>query len=248
MDIHLSLNSGGMSRNDIDMSLPAGLGEARAILAMPRLQTVGIMTHFPVEDEADVRAGLQRFKRDAAVVVAEGKLDRSWVLIHCANSFATLQVPESRLDMVRPGGLLFGDGPAGHPQYRRVMQFKSAMAAVNEFPAGATVGYDRTHVLRRPSRLANVPVGYSDGYRAALGNKTYVLIHGQRVPVIGRVSMNTLMADVTDIDSVHAGDEVVLFGRQGRSELTQAELEKASGSLLADLYTIWGSVNPRVAK
>lgn len=248
LKIHLALNSGGMSRNGIDMSLPEGLTQVRAIASMPGLRMVGIMTHFPIEDEVDIRRGLKRFKRDAAVVVVEARLDRSRILLHAANSFAALRVPESRLDMVRPGGVLFGDGPAGHEAYRRVMEFKSRVAAIQVFPAGATVGYDRSHVLPRPSRLANVPLGYSDGYRAALGNKTHVLIHGQRAPVVGRVSMNTLMVDVSDIDDIHPGDEVVLFGRQGGAEITQAELETASGSLLADLYTIWGAANPKVAR
>jgi alanine racemase len=248
LKIHLALNSGGMSRNGIDMSLPEGCAQVRAIAAQPGLRIVGIMTHFPIEDEVDVRRGLKRFKHDAAVAVVEARLDRSRILLHAANSFAALQVPESRLDMVRPGGVLFGDGPAGHEAYRRVMEFKSRVAAIQVFPAGATVGYDRSRVLRRPSRLANVPVGYSDGYRAALGNKTHVLIHGQRAPVVGRVSMNTLMVDVSDIDDIHPGDEVVLFGRQGGAEITQAELEKATGSLLADLYVIWGAANPSVAR
>jgi alanine racemase len=149
LKIHLALNSGGMSRNGIDMSLPEGRAQVRTIAATPALRIVGIMTHFPVEVEADVRRGLKRFQRDAAIVIAEGELDRSRILLHAANSFAALQVPESRLDMVRPGGVLFGDGPAGHEAYRRVMQFKSTVTATQVFPAGATVGYDRSRTLRR---------------------------------------------------------------------------------------------------
>jgi len=96
--------------------------------------------------------------------------------------------------------------------------------------------------------IANIPAGYSDGYRLAFSNKASVLIHGQRAPVIGKVTMNTLMVDVSDIKGVQAGDEVVLYGRQGDEEITQAELESINGALLADLYTIWGNSNPKVLK
>jgi alanine racemase len=248
LKIHLALNSGGMSRNGIDLSVPKGLSDVHAIASLPTLSIAGIMTHFPVENRDDVAAGLQRFQADVDSVILETGLDRSKITVHSANSFATLEVPESRLDMVRPGGLLFGDGPAGHPEYRRVMRFKSRVAAVNAYSAGNTVGYDRTFTLQRASLIANVPAGYSDGYPAAFGNRAHVLIRGQRAPVIGRVSMNTMTIDVTDIDGVRGGDEVVLFGEQGTQQITQSELEAIHGSLLADLYTIWGSSNPRIAR
>lgn len=107
------------------------------------------------------------------------------------------------------------------------------------------MGYDRTVTLSRDSKLANIPVGYSDGYRRAFTNKGVVLIDGQRAPVVGKVSMNTLMVDVTDIPAVRAGDQVVLFGKQGDSEITQSELEELCGTLLVDLATVWGSSNPK---
>lgn len=248
LKFHLALNSAGMSRNGLDMTVPKGMSDALAIVAMPGLKVSGIMTHFPVEERGDVATGLRRFEADALAVITQAGLDRSTITLHCANSFATLEVPESRLDMVRPGGLLFGDAPAGHAQYRRVMQFKSRVATVGAYQAGNTVGYGRTVTLERPSLLANVPVGYSDGYPAALGNKTHVLVSGKRAPVIGRVSMNTMMIDVTDIPGVRGGEEVVLFGRQGSEEITQAELEHAHGDLLADLYTVWGNSNPKIVR
>ncbi|ONH49742.1 hypothetical protein BLL36_28405 [Pseudomonas cedrina subsp. cedrina] len=96
--------------------------------------------------------------------------------------------------------------------------------------------------------IANIPAGYSDGYRRAFSNKASVLIHGQRAPVIGKVTMNTLMVDVSGIKGVQPGDEVVLYGKQGNDEITQTELETINGALLADLYTIWGNSNPKVLK
>ena len=109
------------------------------------------------------------------------------------------------------------------------------------------MGYDQTYTLKRDSYLANLPVGYSDGYRRAFSNKAYVLIRGHKVPVVGRTSMNTTMVDVTDFPDIRAEDEVILFGRQGNAEVKQSDLEEYNGALLADVYTIWGNSNPKVA-
>jgi alanine racemase len=235
-----------MSRNGIELKTDAGKAEALALLGLPNLRIVGIMTHFPVEEVADVRVGLTAFNNESAWVIGEGHLDRSKLLLHTANSFTTLEVPEARLDLVRPGGALYGDTVSSHTEYQRVLSFKSRVAAVEAYPKGNTVCYDRTFTLPRDSRLANIPVGYSDGYRRVFSNKAHVLIHGHRCPIVGRVTMNTVMADVTDLPDVQVGDEVVLYGKQGSAEITQTELEDISGTILVELYTLWGEVNPRI--
>ncbi|WP_019101830.1 alanine racemase, partial [Chromobacterium haemolyticum] len=207
LQIHLAINSAGISRNGVELASKQGRRDALAMLKLPNLQVVGIMTHFPVEDKADVQKGLAAFNKESAWLIKAGGLDRSKITLHCANSFATLEVPEARLDMVRPGGAIFGDTVPSHTEYLRVMAFKSRVAAVNRYPAGNTVGYDRTYTLKRESLLANIPVGYSDGYRRAFTNKAHVLVNGQRAPVVGKVSMNTLMVDVTEIPGAKIGDE-----------------------------------------
>ena len=206
------------------------------------------MTHFPVEEKADVEKGLAAFKSETAWLIQAAKLNRSQLTLHTANSFATLAVPEARMDMVRPGGLLYGDTIPDHTEYKKIMAFKTRVASVNAYPKGNTVGYDRTLTLTRDSRLANLPMGYSDGYRRVFTNKGHVLIRGHRVPVVGKVSMNTTMIDVTDYPDITAGDEVVLYGSQGDAQITQSEVEDINGALLADLYTVWGNSNPRFAK
>ena len=246
--VHLALNSSGMSRNGIEMSTPQGKAQALEITRLPHLNLVGIMTHFPVEEREDVLKGLSVFKDQSAWLINEAKLDRSKLLLHCANTFTTLQVPEGWLDMVRPGAALYGYPVGGHEEFERVMQFKSRVAAVQAYPTGNTISYDRTYTLTRDSLIANIPVGYSDGYRRAFSNKASVLINGQRAPVVGKITMNTLMVDVTGIEGVKADDEVVLYGKQGKDEITQAELESINGALLADLYTVWGNSNPKIAK
>lgn len=246
--VHVALNSSGMSRNGLEMSTEQGRLQALEIVKISGLKTVGIMTHFAVEDRDDVLKGLATFNAESAWLMTQGKLKREKITLHAANSFATLEVPESHLDMVRPGGALYGDTVPSFTQYKRIESFKSKVATVNSYPAGNTVGYDRTFTLKHDSLLANIPVGYSDGYRRVFTNKGTVLIQGNRVPVVGKVSMNTLMVDVTDVPNIKAGDEVVLFGRQGDAEITQSEIEEINGALLADLYTVWGNSNPKVIK
>ena len=248
LNYHLALNSAGMSRNGLDLSTEAGKQAALAITHLPHLKTTGIMTHFPVEEKSDVEKGLAAFKSETTWLIQAAKLDRSKLTLHTANSFATLAVPEARMDMVRPGGLLYGDTIPEHTEYKKIMAFKTNVASVNTYPKGNTVGYDRTFTLTRDSRLANLPMGYSDGYRRVFTNKGHVLIRGHRVPVVGKVSMNTTMVDVTDYPDITAGDEVVLYGSQGDAQITQGEVEDINGALLADLYTVWGNSNPKFAK
>lgn len=244
--VHLALNSAGMGRNGIEMLTEQGRHDAEALANIEGVQIVGMMTHFPTEERDDILQGLDAFKAQTAWLFANTRLRREDVILHAANSFAVQHIPESHLDMVRCGGALYGYGGTPKPPFRHVASFKSQVASVQAFPAGDSVSYDRTYVLKRDSLLANIPVGYSDGYRRSYSNKGAMLIRGQRAPVVGNVTMNTTMVDVTDIPGVQAGDEVVLFGRQGNSEITQAEIEQITGVILADQYTVWGSSNPKI--
>lgn len=249
IDFHLSLNSGGMNRNGLEMGNAQGKADALTISRLSNLNLVGIMTHFPVEDADDVKKGLQVFREQSDWLIKTAKLDRSKLTLHAANSFVSLNVPEGWFDMVRPGGIIYGEPVYERPEYQYIMSFKTKVASVNFYPKGSTVGYDRTHTLERDSYLANLPMGYSDGYRRVFTNKGTVLIAGQRAKVVGKVSMNTTMVDVTDFyDQVKVGDEVVIFGKQGKEEITQAEVEEINDALLADLYTIWGNSNGKFVK
>lgn len=244
---HLALNSGGMDRNGLDLQMPEAKKQALAMNKLPHLKLVGIMSHYAVEDQNYVREHLAIFNAQTNWLIHTAKLDRKQLTLHTANSFATLTVPESHLDMVRAGGVLYGDSIPERTEYKKIMSFKTQVAVVNHYAKGSTVGYDQTYTLKRDSYLANLPVGYSDGYRRAFSNKAYVVIRGHKVPVVGRTSMNTTMVDVTDFLDIRAEDEVILFGRQGNAEVKQSDLEEYNGALLADVYTIWGNSNPKVA-
>ena len=244
---HLGLNAGGMDRNGLELNTEQGKQQGLNMTKLPNLKLVGIMTHYAVEDEKYVREHLAVFNQQTDWLIKKAKLKREALTLHTANSFATLTVPESHLDMVRAGGVIYGDSIPDRVEYKKLMTFKTQVATVNAYLKGTTVGYDQTYTLKRDSLLANLPMGYSDGYRRAFSNKAYVLIRGHKVPVVGRTSMNTTMVDVTDFPDIRASDEVVLFGQQGSETVKQSDLEDYNGALLADVYTMWGNSNPKIA-
>jgi alanine racemase len=261
LPVHLALNSGGMSRNGIELSTDYGKADARAMLALSGLKITGAMTHYPSEEAADILGQLQRYQNDLAWLQGVG-LSATDLVRHTANTFATLMHPQTRLDMVRCGGALYGDpGSVQTKAFIPTMKIKSRVAAVNHYPAGQTVAYDRTFMLERESWLANIPIGYSDGVRRGLShanrpefpnesrNHSQVLIGGQRYPIVGRVTMNTLMVDVTGRqDAIGLGDEVVLFGAQGTDRIIQAEFEANSGAYAPEMLAVLGATLPKVRR
>lgn len=258
LNIHLFLNSTGMCRNGLDISTAEGKADAILIAGLKNVRIHGLMSHFPVEEVEDMQTGLAQFHLDVDWLIDHTGLKRNELTLHIANSYATLNLPSAHLDMVRVGGALLGDTDPNFAQFKRIMTFKSRAVAINAYPAGKTVSYDRTFELARDSWLVNIPLGYSDGYRRSFSRKnrpqpdsavSYVLINGHRAPVVGRITMNTFMADVTDIkDLVRLGDEVVLYGRQGNEEITPAELETISQTIAVDFYTEWGNLMPKILK
>ncbi|WP_087018426.1 alanine racemase [Thaumasiovibrio subtropicus] len=242
--VHLALNSGGMGRNGLDMSTTTAQQHAIAITALDNLDVVGIMTHFPNYEVDYIRDKAQQFEQSALWIIEHSDLDRDDVTLHAANSFTSLNVPEAQFDMVRPGGVLYGDLP-GHPEYPSIVSYKTKVASLHRLPAGSTVGYDSVFVTKRDTVLANLPLGYSDGYNRSLGNKGEVLIQGQRAPIVGKISMNTTMVDVTDIVGISTDTEVVLFGQQKENAVTISELETHTDMIFPEIYTLWGNSNPR---
>ncbi|MDD9197299.1 alanine racemase [Aliivibrio sp. S3MY1] len=243
--VHLAINAGGMGRNGLDLTQLQGKKEALNIAFNGHVNIVGIMTHFPNESVEEIRTKLNLFKQESQWLIDEAQLNREDITLHVANSYTTINLPEAHLDMVRPGGLLYGDMPS-NPEYKRIVRFKTSVASLNYLPKGSTIGYSSTYVLGRDSILANLPLGYSDGYVRSIGNNGYVLINGQKANVVGVTSMNTTMVDVTDIADVQPGDQVVLFGSQNEETIETKEMEAFSSRSMPELYVIWGATNPKV--
>jgi len=256
LPVHLALNSMGMSREGLDLRLEANRTDARKLVTLPGLRLAGVMDHCPVNTLEEHREGAQRFLTDADWILKSADLARSAVLLHCANSYGSLNVPENRLDLMRVGRTLFGHGGNAFPEFKFFGTFKARVTNVGSYPAGSTVSYERAFTLKRESRLANIPVGYSDGFRRVFSGteqqvsgaaRPSLLVHGRRAPILGFVTMNMLVADVTDIpERVRAGDEVVFCGRQGQESISIDELSGIAGTKPPDLYTLWGNSLPKL--
>lgn len=245
--VHLAVNAGGLSRNGIELATEQGMKEALEISKLKNLKITGMMTHYPVKEEKDIKGDLKLFNEQTDKFIKAAGLNRKDITLHTANTYATLNFPETHLDAVRPGGALYGASGPSDLGFEHINNFKTKVASINSYPKGNTVGYDRAATLERDSRLANLPVGFSDGFRRAPDGKTvYVLIRGHRIPVIGKISMNTAMADVTDFPDVQEGDEVVLFGKQKGEQITQEQIEGFYDTTISQLYTLWGNSNPRI--
>lgn len=217
--IHIKVDT-GMGR----VGFQAGYEAIKAIhdiRLFPHIIIEGLYTHFSTADEPDEQYTRMQFERFMTI---SSELDRVGLPIpikHVCNSAATLRFPEMHLDMVRPGLILYGMIPPGCPPsvlpvtLTPAMTLKSNVILVKEVPAGTAISYGRLFVTNRPSRIATVPIGYADGYSRRLTGRAEMLIQGQRFPVVGRICMDTCMADVTDaMVPVSTGSEVVLFGSQ----------------------------------
>lgn len=246
-DFHLAVNANGMSRNGIE--LKQGYDEALEILKLPNIHCVGMMTHYPENKDGAIIQQLNTFKMQTAELMKRAGLKRSDILLHTAATYASLYIPETRLDMVRVGSALYNYGyTSKFDKFKKIMSFKSCVTSIQQYPAGNTVSYKRTHKLMKASRLANIPVGYANGLSTAMANKGYMLIRGHRCPIVGNVTMNITMVDVTDYPDIKAGDEVVIYGRQGDDEITAADIGAWSGTNLLSQSMFWAAANPKIAK
>jgi alanine racemase len=223
---------------------------AEKIRALPSVRLRGLMTHFAdaeAEEPAFAREQLGRFA-EALVSLRQAGIEHP--IRHAANSAALLCLPESRLDLVRPGIMLYGCHPRGGQNaslagLRPALRFQTAISHLAAVPRGGSVSYGRTFVAPRDSLVATLPVGYADGWGRLLSNRGQVLIRGRRVPVIGRVCMDMTMVDVTDLSEVRAGDEAVLIGRQGAEEITADEVAETQGTIS---YEVLCRIGPRVPR
>jgi alanine racemase len=230
--VHLKLDS-GMGRMGVTESELGGV--AAMIRDTPRLRIEAIYTHFANADDADdpfTETQIEQFDRMTAALRAAG-VDAP--LHHLANSAATLRHLVRPGDFVRCGIALFTA-----PQ-KPVMRWRTEIARLKDLPQGHAIGYGTTFHTTRPSRIATLPVGYADGYSRLLSNRGEVLVHGRRVPVVGRVSMDLVTIDVTDIPDAALGDEVVLLG----DEITAEELAAKTDTIS---YEVFCRVSRRVPR
>lgn len=224
--VHIKLDT-GMSR----IGFPADkscLEPIKKISQMSNLKITGAFTHFSRADEADGISATEQLNQYLDTVKF---LESNGIEIpnkHIANSPAILLRPETQLDAVRAGDILYGLCPIDEDDWqkedlRQIMSWYTYVVMVKEVPAGTEVGYGGTYVTKRPTKIATIPVGFADGYSRRLSNKGKVIINGYEAPIIGRICMDQFMVDVTDIKNVKRGDTVTLLD-ENLSVLWMADL------------------------
>jgi alanine racemase len=217
---------------------------------LPGLDLEGIFTHFATADRLDKTYARRQFALFTDILSAVEAAGYHFRLRHAANSAATLDMPETHLDAVRPGIALYGLYPSAEVSrdipLKPALSLKSHVARVRTLPPGEGVSYGRAFVTSRPTPIALVPVGYGDGYLRILSGRAHVLIRGHRSPIAGRICMDQLMIDVSGIEGVCQDDEVVLIGRQGNEVVSVEELARLAETINYEIVTGVSRRIPRI--
>lgn len=249
-DVHVKIDT-GMSRLGVRFDEAAEFADASKRFENIRLD--GLMTHFAAADnptcEVLTEDQIERFEN---VVRLFRERDFAPTYLHCANSPGIFSHPEAFGNMVRPGGVLYGlwrdilPPASENHQLRPVMSLHSRIMLLKWVPAGETIGYGCTFEASRKTLVATVPIGYHDGYMRGLSNRSHVIVRGTYVPVVGRISMDLSILDVTNVEGVESGDSVTLLGRDGDLEISADELARIAGTLSYEVTCGIGERVPRV--
>lgn len=220
------------------------------IASLPRLEVEGIYTHFANADHPDTSQTDLQFSLFMDILSELRKNGLEPRFRHAANSAALIRMPETHLELVRPGIALYGLSPSaviGKAQIdlKPVMSIKTSIIQIKTVPSGFKVSYGGTHQTERPTTLATVPIGYADAYNRRLSSKGYMLVRGQRAPIVGRVCMDLTVLDVGHIPDVAPEDEVVVLGRQGNNQITADEIAELIQTIH---YEIISTITARVPR
>lgn len=230
--IHIALDT-GMTRIGFSDTLESA-EEVRKIKEIPGLEIEGIFTHFARADEYDKSPALVQLSRYQHFVQLLKEQGIEIPLCHCSNSAGIMRISEANMDAVRAGITIYGIYPSDEVEKEALdlipaMELKSHVSYVKKVTAGTAVSYGGTFVTETETVIATIPVGYADGYPRTLSNKGWVLIHGKKAPILGRVCMDQFMVDVTHIPEVAKGDEVTLLGRDGEEWIDADTIGNLSG-------------------
>ena len=248
--VHVKVDT-GMSRIGIRAD-DSGLEFVRKALSYPNIKVEGIFSHFARADETDRTSAYAQLKLfDGFVDRVRSELKHEFDIVHIANSAAIIDMPEAHKHYVRAGIIVYGLWPSDEVSHDKtdlkpLLSLVSHITFVKEVPEGTQVSYGGTFVTDRVTKIATVPVGYGDGFPRRLSGVGNVIIHGIKVPIIGRICMDQFMVDVTDVPDVAEGDEVVLIGSEGSETITMEEIARQSGMLNYELACIIGKRVPRV--
>ncbi|HYL62358.1 MAG TPA: alanine racemase [Candidatus Methylomirabilis sp.] len=255
---HLKMDTGmnrlGIAPTDVECF-------ARQLAECRHLELSGVFTHFASSEVlTNTRTGEQTRHQEKRFYAALERLRALGVdpgLVHLANSAAIVARPDTWADMVRPGAILYGYHPGYDPVERRVefearlplkpvMSLRTRIISVRNIPEGAGVGYNETFIAKRPSRIAVLAAGYGDGIHRSLGNRGGVLVRGAVAPIVGIVSMDVTMIDVTDIPAAAIGDVVTIYGVDGEQARPANVVARSIGTVTSDLLCAVSQRVPRI--
>ena len=250
--VHIKVDT-GMSRIGIFPD-EEGFAFVKELAALEGIEIEGIFTHFARADEKDKSAAKKQMALFKGFTERlEKELGLTGLIKDCSNSAGILEIPEANMDVVRAGIILYGLAPSEDVDMsiiplKPVLSLLSTVVYTKWLPEGCPISYGGTYVTDKPTRVATVPLGYGDGYPRSLSNKGYVLIHGKKAPILGRVCMDQFMVDVTDIPEAEYGSKVTLIGKDGEEEITADELGNISGRFNYELMCDLGKRIPRIYK
>lgn len=248
--VHVKVDT-GMGRIGIRPD-ESGVEFVRRLASAPGILVEGVFTHFARADEADKMSALQQlacFKAFTERVEQETGIRILYK--HCANSASIMELPETYLELVRAGVSMYGLWPSDEMKrdlisLKPALSLHSHIAFIKEIAPGTSISYGGTFTAEHTMRVATIPAGYGDGYPRALSGKGYVLIHGQKAPILGRICMDQFMVDVTEIPQAKPDDAVTLIGTDGALTITMEELGALSGRFHYELASDLGKRIPRI--
>ncbi len=246
--VHIAVET-GMGRIGVEAD-KSSVELVKTISGLRNIVLEGIFTHFSKADMKDKLPTYEQIKKFNSYVELLHDEGIDFWLKHSSNSAGIVEIREANMDMVRAGITLYGLWPSKEVkqniELRPALALKSHIVYIKEVPPGYEVGYGGTWKARRPSRIATIPAGYGDGYPRALSNRGYVLIRGKRAPIAGRVCMDQVMVDITNIPDACDYDEVTLIGRDGDEEITVEHLANMYGGFNYEIVSCFTKRVPRV--
>ncbi len=251
LPVHVKIDT-GLSRLGFQATEKAA-GEVAQIAGMGHIIVEGLFTHFAKSDAKDKSMAISQMERFGAMQKMLAGYGISIPIAHCSNSAAIIDMPEAHMDLVRAGISLYGMWPSSEVQkenisLRPALSLKSCIVFLKELEQGRAVSYGATYETTGNQRIATIPVGYGDGYPRSLSNRGYVLVHGRRAPICGRICMDQFMVDVTDIPEAAEGDTVTLVGTDGAETITMEGIGELSGRFNYEFACDLGKRIPRVYK
>jgi alanine racemase len=258
VSFHLKMDTGmnrlGIAPSDVECF-------ARQLAKCKHLQLGGVFTHFASSEVfSNTHTGQQTREQEERFYAALERLRALGIdpgIVHLANSAAIVMRPETWADMVRPGVILYGYQPGYEPIEKRpefearlplkpVMSLRTRIISLRDVPEGAGVGYGESFVAKRPTRIGVLAAGYGDGIHRSLGNRGSVLVRGKLAPIVGIISMDVTMIDVTDVDGAEIGDVVTIYGVDGKHSHPAHLVARSIGTVTSDLLCAVSQRVPRL--